>query len=411
MSAEAAVPHGSENVCGGPGAGDPFIPEAILGYRILGLAPRSGGEGDLFIAQGTDNQQFAVKIYRRTAGESIGTARVLAELSKDRLLVPLERGEWHGRLVEVTPYLADGSLAELIKKGPLPSSEVRRLLIQITEALEQLHRAGIQHRDLKPTNILIRRSEPLEIVLADFGSAAVTSETVLTGGHGTLFYSAPESLTGIYSQASDYWSLGIILLEALTGNLMPAIWRSDRSLPYRIIQGKVPIPESVPKRWYPLLKGLLERDHYRRWRAAEIRSWLDRQKGEHLPPASRKPRPILISVLIAGLVFGGIGGVRLAMIAERESRPAVVQRAEPDRQVNGQVSPSTVIRRQQTTITAAHIRAWMVNSITVAAWLLAVGCILIGIAHVLGGVPHGSGAILLGLLIGLVAYYLPQFLG
>jgi hypothetical protein len=97
------------------------------------------------------------------------------------------------------------------------------------------------------------------------------------------------------------------------------------------------------------------------------------------------------------------------MIAERESRPAVVQRAEPGRQVNGQVSPSTIIRREQTTIAAAHLRAWMVNSITVAAWFLAVGCILIGIAHVLGGVPHGSGAIFLGLLVGLGAYYLPQF--
>jgi serine/threonine protein kinase len=411
MSAGVAVHRASESSCAVSGAGDPFIPETVLGYRVLRLLPGSGGEGDLFIAQAQDNQQFTLKVYRRTPDESIGTARVLAELPSDRLLVPLERGEWHGRLVEVTPYLPDGSLAELIKKGPLPSSEVRRLLIQITEGLEQLHRAGIQHRDLKSTNILIRRTEPLEIVLADFGCAAVTSETVLTGGRGTLFYSAPESLTGIYSQASDYWSLGIILLEALTGNLIQAIWRSDRSLPYKIIQGKVPIPESVPKRWYPLLKGLLDRDHYRRWRGAEIRFWLDRQKDEDLTPVSRKPRPILISVLIAGLIFGGIAGVRLAMVTERESRSAVVHGVERGLQVNPQVLPSIVNRGGQTVNTAARIPGWMVNSITVAAWFLAAGCILIGITHALGGVPHGSATIFLGLVIGLGAYYLPQLLG
>jgi serine/threonine protein kinase len=411
MLSEAAVPPGSENACSLAGAGDLFIPETVLGYRVLRLTSGSGGEGDLFVAQGADNQQVAVKIYRRSLGESIGTSRVLAELPRNRLLVPLERGDWHGRLVEVMPYLPEGSLAELIKKGPLPSSEVRRLLTQIREGLEQLHRAGIQHRDLKSTNILIQRREPLEIVLADFGCAAIASETVLTAGRGTLFYSAPESLTGMYSEASDYWSLGIILLEALTGNLISAIWRSDRSLPYKIIQGKVPIPESVPKPWYPVLKGLLDRDHYRRWRAAEIRSWLDRQRDTDLKPVSRKPRPILISILIVSLVFGGIAGVRLAMVKEPESRPAVVHKVEPGMRINPQVLPSTVTQSGKASLTAARIPGWMVNSITAVVWFLAIGSVLMGIAHVLGGVPHGTGAIFLGLLIGIGAYYLPRLLG
>jgi eukaryotic-like serine/threonine-protein kinase len=256
-----------------PSVPDPAI---IAGYTILSAVPQPGAQADVYVSRDDNNQRYAVKLYRGLTAPSAATAQALAQLSGRRLLLPLFQGEWKGRPVEVTQWFPLGNLADFIKRnGPLNKEQALRLLGQVTEGLEQMHGAGVQHRDLKPTNILVRSEQPLELVLADFGSSAATDSTVLTQPHGTLFYSAPETLTGMYSRASDYWSLGILLIEALSGNSIMATLRNDALLPYRIVQGKVPIPPSIPKGWQPLLRGLLQRDHYRRWQAAEVHSWLD----------------------------------------------------------------------------------------------------------------------------------------
>src|ERR1700752_766187 len=284
----------------------PYVPGSatIGGYTILSPIPQPGAQADVYVARDEENQPYAIKLYRGLTTPSAAAARALAQLSSRRLLVPLFQGQWQGRAVEITQLFPLGNLADFIKRnGPLNKEQALRLVRQVTEGLERLHGAGVQHRDLKHSNILVRSEQPLELVLADFGSAGVTYLTVLPQPHGTLFYSAPETLTGMYSRASDYWSLGIILIEALSGNSIVATLRNDALLPYRIVQGKVPIPPSIPKGWQPLLKGLLQRDHYRRWQAAEVHTWLDRGAGRLGVAAEKKARPLLIASLALALAL------------------------------------------------------------------------------------------------------------
>jgi serine/threonine protein kinase len=358
----------------------PYVPGSVTfgRYTILSPIPQPGAQADVYVARDDENQPCAVKIYRGQTTPSAATAHALAQLSSGRLLVPLFQGEWQGRAVEVTQWFPLGNLADFIKrKGPLDNEQALRLVRQVTEGLEQLHGAGVQHRDLKPSNILVRSEQPLELVLADFGSAAVTDSTVLTQPHGTLFYSAPETLTGMYSRASDYWSLGIILIEALSGNSIVASLRNDALLPYRIVQGKVPIPSSIPQRWQPLLRGLLQRDHYRRWQAAEVHSWLDRGGRRVGVAAEKKARPLLIASLALALAL--IIGIGLSL------NPGVPGRID--------------------------MLAIAATTTTALAWILAGIFLLMGVTHTLSGAAHGPISALLGILLAVAAYFLPRIWG
>ncbi|HTD14394.1 MAG TPA: serine/threonine-protein kinase [Chthoniobacterales bacterium] len=358
----------------------PSVPgsASIAGYTILSPIPQPGAQADVYLSRDDDNQRYAVKLYRGLTAPSAATARALAQLSSRRLLVPLFQGEWQGRPVEVTQWFPLGNLADFIKRtGPLNKEQALRLVRQVTEGLEQMHGAGVQHRDLKPTNILVRSEQPLELVLADFGSSAATDSTVLTQPHGTLFYSAPETLTGMYSRASDYWSLGIILLEALSGNSIAATLRNDALLPYRIVQGKVPIPPSIPKGWQPLLRGLLQRDHYRRWQAAEVHSWLDGGGRKVGAVAERKARPVLIASLALALALTIGAGLCLD--------PGMPARID--------------------------MLAIAVTATAALAWILSGVFLLMGVTHTLSGAPHGPISVLLGIFLAVGAYLWPRLWG
>ena len=395
----------------------------IAGYTILSPLPDPGAQADVYIARDQNNQAYAVKLYRGLITPSAATARALAELSRHRLLVPIFKGEWEGRIVEVTQLFPQGNLADLIKRnGPLDKEQALRLVRQVTDGLEELHGAGIQHRDLKPTNILVRSEAPLDLVLADFGLAAVTETTVLTQAHGTLFYSAPETLTGMYSKASDYWSLGIILIEALTGDSIAARLRNDALLPYRIVQGKVPIPPSIPKGWQPLLKGLLQRDHYRRWQAAEVRLWLDRESPKAAVAAEKKARPLFIASLalalaltigaglcldpsvpvrsdIFGNALGGTGNANAPSAMQGQSG------ALPGNQ-------AAVTRVERSTRSASiNVFALALTTTTALAWILSGIFLLIGVSHAITGAPHGAISVLLGIFLAVAAYFLPRLGG
>ena len=406
-------------------AEQPHFPNSatIAGYTILSPLPNPGAQADVYIARDHNNERYAVKLYRGLITPSAVAAEALAELSSHRLLLPVFQGEWEGRVVEVTQLFPQGNLADFIKRnGPLGKERALRLLRQINDALVELHGAGIQHRDLKPTNILVRSEQPLELVLADFGLAAVTETTALTQPHGTLFYSAPETLTGMYSKASDYWSLGIILIEALTGSSIAATLRNDALLPYRIVQGKVPVPPSIPKGWHSLLRGLLQRDHYRRWQAADVRFWLDRESQKVGIAAEKKARPLFIASLALGLALTiGLGlclepgvPVRIGIFGNApgetgNANTRSVAPAKTDVLPGNQAAANRVDRSTRTT--SINVFALAVTSATALAWILSGIFLLIGLSHAISGAPHGALSILLGIFLAIGAYFLPRLWG
>ncbi len=120
----------------------------------------------------------------------------------------------------VMEFLAGGSLEELAADGPLPWSQAVALIAPIADALNHAHRYGIIHKDIKPANILLARSQTPK--LSDFGIAAITDRTHTSQVAYTLAYAPPETFTDHTIDArdhrSDTYSLAATLYTLGTGN-------------------------------------------------------------------------------------------------------------------------------------------------------------------------------------------------
>ncbi len=140
-----------------------------------------------------------------------------------------------------------------------------------------MHERGIIHRDLKPQNILVRRERPLDLVLTDFGISSIVDSDVskiMTTTKGTYAYSAPESFSGYFGKEVDWWAVGMIILEVMTGK-NPLSGLSPQVIMHHLSTKAVPIAEDIPEDFKVLIKGLLTRDPKKRWGYAQIKSWLE----------------------------------------------------------------------------------------------------------------------------------------
>jgi serine/threonine protein kinase len=120
----------------------------------------------------------------------------------------------------VMELVSGGSLADRLANGPMTPVEAARLGREVLAALRAAHDAGIQHRDVKPANVLLRPDG--RPVLTDFGIAAIRESTVLTATGsiiGTPDYMAPERISGDEGgPGSDLWSLAMMLYVAVEGH-------------------------------------------------------------------------------------------------------------------------------------------------------------------------------------------------
>ncbi|MFD0801144.1 serine/threonine-protein kinase, partial [Streptomonospora algeriensis] len=126
----------------------------------------------------------------------------------------------------VMPYADQGSVADLIAKGPLPLDEALRLLTEIGQGVTVLHRHGTIHRDIKPSNVLLQ-SSPVgqRVLVADLGFAkSIDGASGFTAAAGTPGYMSPEQHGpgGDLDVRADVYSLGAVAYELITGRRPPA---------------------------------------------------------------------------------------------------------------------------------------------------------------------------------------------
>jgi serine/threonine protein kinase len=248
---------------------------AIGQTRLLSLVSNHSAESDVWIGERTNGERVAVKIYRHGRIPGLVAESQKCALNHPNLVPVIEAGEIEGRYFEISPFIAGGTLADFFQRRVrLSESEAESILAQISEVIHYLHGQHVLHRDIKPTNIFVLQEAPLRVALADFGTARLGAyQTMLTGSVGTIAYSSPEAVTGIQSEAADYWSLGTVLLEALTGR-RPLEGLDIKQQLYRVASGKIEIPEAIPPHWKTLFEGLLRADYTERWRKKEIERWL-----------------------------------------------------------------------------------------------------------------------------------------
>lgn len=227
----------------------------------------------------------------------------------------------------VMEYVAGTTLAQLVRdSGPLSPDDAAPLLWQAADALVAAHEAGIVHRDVKPSNILVDRRR--RVKLTDFGIARVTADASLTQTGlvtGSPAYLAPEVAAGQRGdEAVDVWSLGATIYHVLAGR--PPYDIGDQVLGglYRIVNE--PPPRLADAGWMaPLLAGTMEKDPALRWSMTEVRDFLTGPAGAvvraapHLPvaaaPAEAMATRSLGSVGRAGPPRGLLAGVGVLALA------------------------------------------------------------------------------------------------
>jgi len=206
---------------------DAVVPGEQIGRYRLERLLGEGATGLVFSATRDDGARVALKVLRpERAAESVSLARFVREARvaggiDPRHVVPiLELEESRGLTYLAMPYYDGGSLAQrLTERGRLAIDETVELAAQLGRGLDELHRRGVLHRDVKPSNVLL--DETGVAALSDFGLARAVDSTRLTAEGqilGTPHYLAPELIEGLEaSEASDIYALGCVLYECLAG--------------------------------------------------------------------------------------------------------------------------------------------------------------------------------------------------
>ena len=190
--------------------------------------------------------------------------------------------EYWGLVME----LAQGSLLNSLKKETLNNTEIENLVKQIAEGLKYLHGKGIVHRDVKPANIL---SVNNDWKLGDFGITRMLdiqkNMTATSTQMGTKTYMPPEAYDGEVYLAWDCWSLGVVIVEAFTGNFAFGNFTTEAQLMKKVLNEEPSIPDSLSPPLQQVVKGCLIKDPKQRWSAQQIL--------EALTPFVRPPELVL----------------------------------------------------------------------------------------------------------------------
>ena len=262
-------------------------------YEITGPLG-AGGQGEVYKAMDTRlNRAVAVKILPPHLSERPDLkqrfereAQTIASLNHPHICTLYDVGNQDGIDYLVMEYIEGETLAERLRRGPLPIADALARALEIADALDKAHREGVVHRDLKPGNIMLTKAGAK---LLDFGlaklrapdgaaSAPMTASAMPTDARsltlagtilGTLQYMAPEQLEGKDADArSDIFAFGTTLYEMISGKkafegksqvrLMAAILE-DEPVPLSTIQ---PL---VPKELERFISACLAKDPGERW--------------------------------------------------------------------------------------------------------------------------------------------------
>lgn len=244
-------------------------------YDIVQVLPATGAEAELLIVQPREGEPRRVaKIYRHGIAPKREVMERVARIESAHLVQVLESGTSEGYAYEVMEYCARGSLRERLAAGRLSGPQLLAMIGELAAAIASVHAAGLVHRDLKPGNILVRGEQPLRLVLTDFSIASVLEGTQrFTSAAHTLPYASPESLSGVVDGKSDYWALGMIVLEAALGK-HPFAGLSEAVILHHLTTRSVDVGGIEDRNLKKLLRGLLLRDPNARWGQEHLRRWL-----------------------------------------------------------------------------------------------------------------------------------------
>ncbi|UCZ85726.1 AAA domain-containing protein [Pseudomonas sp. L5B5] len=247
----------------------------IDGWALIRQISSTDGVRERYLASHRETARQAVlTLYRPGAEPDPAIYDVIRRLPRAHVPEIIATGRWDDRAYEVIEELTGGTLADL---GSIihNADSVRHVVRELGQALHAFNEAGLRHRDLRPASLLVRAREPLDLVISGFGSARLSEfDLDIVSPLETSRYMAPEAIAGGVAAASDWWSLGMILLEQLTQGACFEGVHANAFLIHVLANG-VPIPDHLDPGLNLLLRGLLARDRHQRWQWPEVEAWLD----------------------------------------------------------------------------------------------------------------------------------------
>ncbi len=331
-------------------------------HEIIGLLG-AGGMGEVYRATDTKlNRQVAIKVLPEAyASDPDRVARfhreaqAVAALNHPNIAAIYDLAESDGTKFLVLELIEGETLADRLRRGPVPVEEALAIVKQILEALEVAHEKGICHRDLKPANVKLTPDGVVKVL--DFGLAKFLqsspsvanlthSPTLSVAGTypgvilGTAGYMSPEQAKGYEAdQRSDIFSVGCILYELLTGRqafegetaseILAGVLKSDVDL--------ATLPPRLNPRLSELLRRCLEKSPKKRWHAAadvrvEIESVMGRALVVDEPrAATMAPRPLWKPAIAvaAGVVAGALAAGYFAWTLKPEPARTITRFSIP----------------------------------------------------------------------------------
>ena len=298
----------------------------------------SGGMGTVWSAHDEVlGREVAVKEVRPSPGltpeqrdvirqRTMREARAAARISHPSAVTVYDVVEDEGRPWIVMELLAPRTLADLlVSHGPLAPVDAARIGVDLIDALQAAHRAGVLHRDVKPANVML--SESGHAVLTDFGIATVEDDPALTSTGmmiGSVGYMSPERARGERpTRASDLWSLGATLFTAVEGDQPFRREGQLQTLHAVVTEPPPPAPHAGPLTG--LIAQLLAKDPDDRPDAARTREQLMEvwRSGPSVTPASPTSSGAAGSAAASEVAATEVAPVPPAAPAATEAAPVV----------------------------------------------------------------------------------------
>jgi len=288
-------------------------------YRIIEKIG-AGGMGEVYLAEDTRlKRKVALKFLpaHLVSNEEIKSrffreAQAVAKLNHPNIVTIHDVSEYEGRPFFVMEHVEGQSLHYFAHDKPLPLDTVIDYAMQICQGIGEAHRAGVIHRDIKTTNIIVDTKGRARLL--DFGLAAIAGDDRLTktgSTLGTVSYMSPEQVSGRdIDHRSDLFSFGIVLYE-LVAERTP-FRRDSEGATLRAIMQDLPEPLSryksdIPPRLQPIVDKLLEKDREMRYQTAEDviadlkRLVYDSQQTGHRPPS--KPAKSRLRLVVGATIL------------------------------------------------------------------------------------------------------------